>query len=232
MGKRFNRDGLARLEAERRRCDAMLERAAPPEACGDAIPAAPARGPMTTWAPREVQRTEAGNWREVRAGYAGRSGARRADAFDRMTADAKRAQAKARSGFVAPFTIGQVEAGRAYAALVERVEASGVKLSSVEGIGASGGGGGQREAAVLDDVRKLKRARGRIGNGLAKEAVRKGSARGPRSITVRILVDMVCLHDRSLSQVLQRHGWASKGTHREELRVALRAALDRLHGYI
>jgi len=231
MGKRSDPDGLTRLEAERQRCEAMLKRAAPPEACGDAIPAAPARGPMTTWSPREVQRTQAGNWREVRAGYAGRSGARRADAFDRMTADARRAQAKARSGFVAPFSVGQVEAGRAYAALVERVEASGVKLSSVEGIG-GGGGGGQREVAMLDDIRRLKRVRGRIGNGFAKEAVRKGGARGPRSITVRMLVDMVCLHDRSLSEVLKRHGWASKGPHREALRVALSAALDRLHGYI
>lgn len=232
MGKRMDSNGRARLDAERRRCAEMLERASPPEACGDAIPAAPARGPMATWTPREVKPTASGNWREVRAGYAGRRGARRADAFDRMTEDARRAQAKARSAFLAPFSVGQVEAGRAYAALVERVEASGVKLSSVEGIGGGDGGGGQREAAVLDDVRRLKRVRGRIGNGLAKEARRRGGARGPRSITVRMLVDMVCLHDRSLSEVLKRHGWAQKGQHREELRIALRAALDRLHGYI
>lgn len=230
MGKRS--DGLARLAEEQRRCREMMERATPPADCGDEIPAAPARGPMTTWAPREVRMTDAGNWREVRAGYAGRSGARRADAFDRMTADARRVQAKARSGFIPPFTVGQVEAGRAYAALVERVEASGVKLASIERVSGGGDGQGQREAAVLDDVRRLKRARGRIGNGLAKEARRKGGARGPRSIPVRSLVDMVCLHDRSLSEVLKRHGWAEKGQHREELRVALRAALDRLHGYI
>jgi len=229
MGRQWDPEGAARLEAERRRCEAMLRRAAPPEACGDAIPAAPARGPMTTWCPREVQATEAGNFRAVRVGYAGRTGARRADAFDRMTAAAKRARGAA--GFVAPFTVAQVEAGRRYAALVERVEASGVKLASLEGTG-GGGSPDAREAAVLDDIRRLKRVRGRLGDAVAKAAARAGATRGPRTIRLRLLVDMVCVHDRTLSDVAHRHGWAPKGALREELRAALAGALDRMHGWV
>ena len=58
------------------------------------------------------------------------------------------------------------------------------------------------------------------------------SQRGSKSIiTDKRLVDMVCLEDKDLGQVLSAHGWAVKGEANAALRRALAAALDRMQGY-
>jgi hypothetical protein len=132
--------------------------------------------------------------------------------------------------FVPPFTHGQVQAARAYAALSERVAGSGVKCSSLEAV--SGSGGGDREVAILRDIGQLRALHARIGNGLAQEVRRirpNGAKRKP--IYVRRLVDMVCLGDVTLKGVLDAHGWAWTEKSSKGVRLALCAALDRMQGY-
>lgn len=229
----------ARLSAERRALDQVKARATPPAQCGSEMPVAPGRGPMLRFTPREAVITERGNVRTRNAGWQGLDAARVADAFDRMEAAARRAHerkpAKGRPAFEPPFTPGQMEVGRQYAALVERVSASGISLSSVER-GAGGRGGGVVEAAVMDDIRRLRVLRARVGRGVAKQVLRKrpadGAARVRRSILARVLVDMVCLGDKTLGEVLWSHGWRSDDTKAlAALREELGNALDRMRGH-
>lgn len=242
------------------RIKAIKDRAEPPLSCGPDIIAAPARGPMQVFVPREMAVTDAGNLVSRRAGHMGRDGARVADAFDLMTINALKAHPKViaaarrdydrravypmpkgrkrrafvEPAFVPPFTHGQVAAARDYVALTERCEASGMSCSSLEAVG-RGSGGGDREAAIFRDISRLRALHRRIGNGLAKEVRRHrpSSTGGKRSaIRVRTLVDQVCLGNMTLDQVLRRHGWTSKNeTVRADLRKALCAALDRMQGY-
>lgn len=233
---------LTRATREAAAMNAILTSAIPPDACGPAIPVAPARGPMQSFMPREVVQTEAGNWRGRNAGYMGRRAARVSDTFDMMTFQAQRAHASKvrkaeKAGRDAPvflplFTHGQVSAARDYAALTERVEASGVKCSSLEALGAASGGGGDREAAIFRDFQRLRALHARIGNGLAKDVRRIRPGKDKRSaIRLRALVDLVCLGDMSLSGVLGRFGWSKDEKSLEGLRRALCAALDRMQGY-
>lgn len=234
-------DGVARLPegrtaAERDRLAEILSRAMPPVECGDRILVAPARGPMMTFVPREMVRTEAGNWRSMNAGYLGRRAARVADAFDLMTRAALKAQIQAgrdQSGLVPPFSVGQVEIGREYAALVERVESSGLGCVSLESSGGGSGGGAEGvQAAVFRDLERLRMLWRRIGSGLAKDVrrIRPGGVRR-RAIRVRDLVDAVCLKGQSLEAVLRAHGWSVDKKCREDLRTALCSALDRMRGF-
>jgi hypothetical protein len=96
----------------------------------------------------------------------------------------------------------------------------------------SGSGGGDREVAILRDIGQLRALHARIGNGLAQEVRRirpNGAKRKP--IYVRRLVDMVCLGDEALDDVLRFHRWTLNQKAREGLRVALCAALERMQGY-
>lgn len=242
------------------RIKAIKDRAEPPLSCGPDIIAAPARGPMQVFVPREMVVTDAGNLVSRRAGYMGRDGARVADAFDLMTMNALKAHPKViaaaeraharhaeelrakaiaarpfrEPAFVSPFTHGQVAAARDYVALTERCEASGMSCASLEAVG-RGSGGGDREAAIFRDISRLRALHRRIGDGLAKEVRRhRPSATGGKrsAIRVRTLVDQVCLGNMTLDQVLRRHGWTSKNEAvRVDLRKALCAALDRMQGY-
>lgn len=249
----------ASLSNEAERIATIKARAQPPASVGPEIIAAPARGPMQVFVPREMVVTEAGNLVARRAGYLGRDGARVADAFDLMTMNALKAHPKViaaarrdydervkaapkgkpvkpfvEPSFVPPFTHGQVAAGRDYAALTERCEAAGMSSASLGAVG-RGSGGGDREAAIFRDFARLRALHQRIGGGLAKEVRRHrpSSTGGARSaIRVRTLVDMVCLGDMTLDEVLRRHGWTSKNeVVRGDLRAALCAALDRMQGY-
>lgn len=271
-------DGRARVLTEKERVAEALARvkarSAVPAACGDEIPLAPARGPMVEFTPREVVQTDTGGYRFQRSGYAGRNGARVADAFDLMTLQAKRQHPRAVKAalaahpqavavaqirhecqavrahlegrkirafsppefvppaFVAPFTQGQVQMARVYAALSERVSASGVKCSSLEAVNQSGGGGGDREAAMLRDFDALRVLHRRIGHGVAKEIRRiRPGGRKRRAIYVRRLVDAVCLGGATMDDVLEAHGWAVDQKSREGIRAALCGALDRMQGY-
>jgi hypothetical protein len=238
--------GVARLQEEAERIAKIKARGCVPVECGPEIPMAPGRGPMMRFTPREMRQTECGGFVSVKTGEAGRDAARVADAFDAMeraslkahrAAEVRRASAGQDSqAYSALFTPGQISAARDYAALVERVSASGVKCSSLEAFhSGGGGGGGDREAAIFRDFQRLRALHRRIGDGLAKEVRRirpsKNGGVKRRAIYVRKLVDMICLGDMSILQVLQAHGWSKDGGASKALRLSLCAALDRMQGF-
>lgn len=223
-------------------CTALLNRATPPEVCGPEIPVAPARGPMLHFTPRRMEVTESGGIVRRHDG-GGRDAARVADVFDLMEKQARNrharamAQAEARGEerlprFHPPFSIGQVEIGREYAALTERCDAAGVKCSSLEALHRAGGGGGDREEAIFRDFHQLRSLHRRIGDGVVKQVRRQRPGGRKRSaIRARHLVDEVCLSGRSLSEVLERCGWNINGEAVEALRRDLGAVLDRMRGF-
>jgi hypothetical protein len=121
--------------------------------------------------------------------------------------------------------------GRHYRGLVERYQAAGVRCSSVESLGRSCSGmGGEFIDAVLRDRERIEMLRRRIGGGSALIVRRiRPSQRGTRAgITDRRLVDMVCIEDLSMSEVLKAHGWSIKADLVRSLNVALAAVLDRM----
>ena len=235
-----DRNGVAWVEpmTETARVDFALRfaaaRAAVPAYCSDAIQPAPARGKVAEFVPMEMIPDSRGNVRAEHMGYRCRSGARVRDAFDEMTDQAQRRHAgkgKKSGLFVPPFTSGQVCAGRDYAALTERCNASGVKCSSLEAL-RQASRGGDREAAVFRDFARLRALHRRIGDGLAKEVRRiRPNGRKRRAIYVRRLVDLVCLGNMAVSDVLKVHGWGNNQGSRDALRTSLCAALDRMQGY-
>lgn len=237
----------------------IKEAAAAPWQCGDAIPLAVARGPLQRFQPTELVPDGQGGHKVHPTGYRCRDGARVGDVFDRMVNQALRSHAarvKAydlettrmrRAGkntkkrkppaFEPPFTWGQVQAARDYAALVERCNASGVKCSSLESLSQSSGAGGDREAAIFADFARLRLLHRRIGTGLAKRARRhrpseSSAGHVPRSaVTVRSLVDRVCLGGMTISEILKADGWALNAKIISDLRLELCMALDRMQGY-
>jgi hypothetical protein len=146
---------------------------------------------------------------------------RAADAFDIMALQHKRAGGE---GMLMP--VHQVEAGRAYAALAERVASEGLRCSSPE---ARGNGGGQHVdwiEGVIARSARLARIQAAIGDGyIAGSTTGRGKR---RAIAVRTVVDAVCIEGRTLGQVLTAHGWSPKGETRALVRQALADALDRM----
>ena len=218
---------------------AINNAASPPWQCGDAIPVAPARGPILRFTPAELVPDGEGGVKPELMGYRGRDGGRVRDVFDKMVDQARNAHAargKKAGTFEPPFTWGQVQAARDYAALSERVASSGVKCSSMESLSRSGSGGG-REEAIFDDIARLRSLHRRIGDGLAKQLRRhrpSASSAGPdprKSITARRLIDQVCLSGHTLKEILAASGWAVNAKIIGGLRVELCAALDRMQGY-
>lgn len=212
-----------------------------PGRCGPAYPVAPARGlyevvDFEELVPGTDTRTRATGHRE-RDEPRARSTVRVGDAFTLMEEQARRSAARRGTAFVAPFTPGQVEAGRLYAGLVQRLASSGLSCVSVEALAGRGGGkGGDVSEARLDDARRLSAMRRRIGPGVAlsirrlRPSARAGGA-ARRLIRTIELVDAVCCAGQSLSAVLAAHGWAVKGETRDAARQALAEALDRVNGY-
>lgn len=86
--------------------------------------------------------------------------------------------------------------------------------------------------AVLRDREEIMRLRRRIGTGSAVVVRRiRPSKRGSRvSISDCRLVDMVCLEDRVVSDVLKVHGWSVHGETSRAVSKALGRALDRMNG--
>lgn len=225
------------LSDETARVADILKKASAPEECGPDIPVAPARGACRVFTARQIKPGSRNTIEE--AGYQGHGEARPrkavavADVFDRMEARARAAKKPA------PFSAGQIEMARWYRTLVERHDAGGVKLSSIDG--RSGGGSGRGRDVMdirLDEAREIEAIRRRIGPGAALVVRRvRPSARasalgvGAGIILDLRLVDAVCLEDMDLSAILLAHGWGQKGDHRKALRVALCAALDRMRGY-
>lgn len=249
--------GIDRLAASDAACREIIAQATPPQRCSAAIPVAPARKAVIAEVPRKAVMTESGPRVKRDDGGLG-DRARRGDVFDLMEDQARRrhkgvvaqawdkhllrcaeAAAKGRREpiwreprYDPPFTSGQIAVARDYAALVERCHSSGLKCSSLEAQRASGSGGGDREAAVLRDLSRLRAFHCRIGDGLAKEIrrIRPGGVKRS-AIRSRALVDQVCVGGLSLTEVLQAHGWTVDAKSRDALRCALQSALDRMQGH-
>ncbi|MEY8117634.1 hypothetical protein AB9F26_05105 [Falsihalocynthiibacter sp. BN13B15] len=213
------------VEAEAARIAAVKARGTVPPLCGPEIPAAPARGPVLRFEPLETAVTKEGNIRVVRSGFEGRKALRAADIFDVMNAQAAR-----RSQGANMFSKRQMDAGRLYRDLVERHSSAGVKCSSLEATG-GGGSGGNFMDAVLAAGEEIRRQQRLIGSGAAMVVRRvRPSARGSRvMIYDRVLVDMVCLQEKNLSEVLTAHGW-SLGGNVSIVFKALCACLERMSG--
>ena len=211
----------------------LVAGAAVPAQCGGRIIPAPGRGPFkvepqSELLPNGVDKRGQDKWIEKDGGFAGWNPIRATDAFDLMMVGAKR------RGEDAPLTASQIAIGRHYQGLVQRHDAGGIRGTRLDG-GVSGGTGIDFMDAYLAEGREIEALRRRIGTGAAmvvrriRPSVRGGADR--RTIPDRALVDMVCLGERSLSQVLIAHGWAKSSANIQALAQALSAALDRMIGY-
>lgn len=225
--------GRERLEAERRRVARLAAAAIPPDECGPDIVPAPARGhcvlvPHIAMVPNGTDAHGEQSWTPAPTGYGHRSSVRQMDVFDRMALAATRARRPA------PLTPGQIAVARRYRDLVERHDAGGIRCSDLDRATGPGAGSDFMDA-YLAAVREIESIRRRIGGGasLAIRRIRPSTRGGParRAILDRALVDMVCLGDRTLSEVLRAHGWAKSTTNLDAVRGALSGALDRMIGY-
>jgi hypothetical protein len=212
------------LAAEDAAVAAAKAAATPPDTASPNIIAAPARGPQMVAPQFETVQTASGP-RTRRATQDGFHPVRQADAFDVMALQYKRAGGKG-----ALFTVAQVEAGRAYAALAERVASEGLRCSSPEarvGSGPSSVGGRDWIEGVIARSNRLASMQAAIGDDVAMEPEWVGGKR--RAVRVRALVDGVCIKGQTLGRVLQTHGWHPRGGGIGMLQDELRRALDRLH---
>ncbi|APZ53732.1 hypothetical protein [Salipiger abyssi] len=216
-----------RFAAEAARIADVKARGAVPQACGPAIPEAPARGCFRVVETFGLYPKGADDWERKPAGHDGRKTMELQDNFGEMLAHAARRRAPA------PLSSGQIAMGRFYRDLHERHRSAGLRCSSVETM--SGGSSGTAASfmdAVLADRERLDVLRRRIGDGASRHLrVIRPSKRGSRTtISDRALVDMVCLDGLHLDAVLRRHGWSVKGETRKAARMALAEALDRMMG--
>lgn len=229
--------GHARLREQQARLAALIARSTPAGGCGPAIPIAPARGPSRVVTPKVVMpdpKSDNG-WKIEETGWRGFQAAQAIDIFDdveRLVAKVKDTKGKPMK---TPFTKGQVNIARFYRDLVERHDAGGMKLASLEGRTGGGGAGRNFMDAYLAEGFAIDRLREAIGGGVALAVRRvRRSARGTdcaRLILDRVLVDAICLKGRSFGWVLEGHGWAKTGRNVRALTDALAAALDRMQGY-
>lgn len=227
-----------RAEMEEQERARLMAMATAPERCSDRIPLAPARGRVAEFRESRTMPdvASADGYKVVEEAYRNGAPGRCRDVFDVMTDYATR------RGGTAPFTIGQVEAGRAYRDLHQRVAAAGVKGSAAFSTETRGKGKVDFMDAYIADLDVLQAFHRAIGRGIAKE-VRRGSpvpegkvrigdeelARiGRKLITVRELVDAVCLAEKPLGAVLKAHGWRVSGKNQKPLLAALRAAMERM----
>mgnify|MGYP001627890749 CR=1 FL=1 len=126
------------------------------------------------------------------------------DGFEKMEAAARKIL----------FTPSQRAIGREYGALFQKLDAAGVRCSSVEALRQnSGGHGGEYIDALLQDRARLEGWQRRIGSGVALEVRRqRPSSRNKRGlIGCRRLVDMVCVGEMTLAEVLEKCGWVAPG---------------------
>jgi hypothetical protein len=223
--KGFDQDAPDRMKAEQQRCADMLTRAAPPIEM-QAATVAPARGAMMLQPnfvvlPGGTRKRDGAHWRE-------------AGPLSVMVEQARmRHDAKGRDDedFSAPFSPSQIAVSEDYRALVERHEAGLCKGSSFEAGRSGSGNGGLAIDTYIQEARWLDELRRRIGDGVTMQVRRhldRDNAR--RAIPVRVLVDMVLVQGKTLSDVLSVHGWQAKGETRKMLRLELCAALDRMQG--
>lgn len=208
--------GMARLGAEARRVADVMARAAVPSMASPEIVAAPARGAMRL-APQFVDVATASGFRRRRDTVDGFHPVARVDAFDVM------ALAAARRGGAGPiFTVAQVDAGRAYAALAERVAAEGMRASTMADR-VSGGGGRDWIDGVIARSARLARMRAAIPVDLVDGV-------GCDGLRVRSVVDGVCLGGMTVGQLLRKQGVAVWAERRQAALRALVRGLDAIYG--
>ena len=198
-----------------------------PSAVGQEVPVAPARGPVRMLDMMAFYPKGDDGFEMRAAGFLGRKTLQRADSFDVMAAKA------ARHKKPSPFSPAQVAMGRFYRDLVERHESAGVKCSSLESLSQrSAGSGSDFMDAVLRDREHITVLRQRIGSGSAMVVRRnRPSHRGSRvTIMDRRLVDIVCLEDGTITDVLRAHGWAVNADLVKALNRGLSEVLDRMMG--
>ncbi|WP_299686708.1 hypothetical protein [uncultured Tateyamaria sp.] len=218
----------------------LLSRGSAPADVSAEIHVAPARATLKPYT--ELQRIAVGteDFEITPVRYVSGSPAQERDVFDRMTEQAHR-----RSGDQGgPFTRAMVSAGRSYREITEEVHGFGVKGSSA--FDGALGGCGKVDAmdAYIAKAERLRWFHEAIGDGVAKSNKRKapiyegqtsvGSYHlrdiGRKLITVRVLVDAVCLHGQALGPVLGAHGWSRSAKNTKTLQSALCAALWRMQG--
>lgn len=221
---------------EGQRVEAIKAAAVAPDICGPAYVAAPARGGFEVFRPIEITRTADGSAGAFRdAGFQGRGEARprrairRADVFDAMIEEARQRHQvrKGDAPFVAPISVGQVAAGRAYRDLIEWREGFGSKPALAEP-GGGRGAGGAIDAYVQSGLR-LKAFIAAIGTGIVltpRRSMDRDNARA--TVSVRFVVDAVCLWDWTLSEIIRKAGWQPKGDVRATVRRGLSEALERM----
>lgn len=198
-----------------------------PSEVGPEIPMAPARGPVRMLDMMASYPKGDHDFEMKAAGFLGRKTLQRADSFDVMAAKA------ARHKKASPFSPAQVAMGRFYRDLVEKHDSAGVKCSSLESLSQrSAGSGSDFMDAVLRDRDRIGMLRKRIGSGSAMVVRRiRPSDRGSRvTIMDRRLVDIVCLEDGTITDVLRKHGWGDDAKLRAALQQALASVLDRMMG--
>jgi hypothetical protein len=161
--------------------------------------------------------------------------------FDTMRGKALSAHAKAKAKdakavFDEPFNAGQVSMARHYAGLNENLHNGGVGGTSY-GERISGGGNGLDAVDLrLAARQEFEALEGKVGRGVAMplrkvRPSKRGDGRVCKMISDLDVVQMVCLHGLSLSEVLRKYDWAVSSRNLSALRVALRDALDRMQGY-
>jgi hypothetical protein len=233
-------DGVARLRAEAGRVAKIKAAGVAPAQCGPEVPNAPARGAVRISNPKELVPGTTDKFQH--AGHFGRSVLHRCDVFDTMRGQALKAHAKvkaknAQAVFEEPFSAGQVSMARHYAGLNESLQSGGIGGTSYVEDRVSGGGKGfdavDLRLAARQEFEALEHKIGR-GVALAMRKVRP-SKRGDGRVCAMIadldVVQMVCLHGLSLSEVLRKYDWTESSRNRIALRAALRGALDRMQGY-
>lgn len=218
--------GAMRFEAlpEAQRVALVKQAGAVPDACGDAAPVAPARGPVRVFDFMASYPKGADGSELKTAGHLGRRTMQRLDVFGRLEAQAKRRKLDCL------LTPSQVQMGREYRTLVEDRDAGAVRCVSAEALMLGGASGGTREGFTdhrLALSRRIDMLQGRIGAGYALRS-RRVDYRAP--IAARVLVDLVCLHDKDMASVLRDHGWKADWRGVERGWRALAAALDRMIG--
>lgn len=232
----FDRDaGVARLDAEAGRLQAMMRAAAVPQAMR-AAPAAPARGTMRlveNWVvqPGGTRRSDGAHWINASAldvenhfARAGRSSA----AVEGADGSAQAARQDRSSDL---FTAGQLAMADRYRSLTEWRAGSAVKCAKLDG--GCGGPDGRDYMdgfiAAGDELRALVQAIGDAVVLTPRRSLDRDNAR--RTITVRMAVDGVVLDGLTISKLLRKEGWAPDMKTRRVIRDAIRGALDRMQGY-
>lgn len=225
MTRRGIDDVRAGFADERKRMEARLQHATPPDRCGDAIPVAPARGPQQVFRPERAEIGAGGGIVYRHDGWQGR------DAVRVMTPLAViEARSAGRGGAGVVFTAAQHVAAETYAGLVQRAAADGVRGINLLGSGGGAGDDGGWMDRRVDASRRLDRMRALIG----VEAVLRPEGRmaQPGRLTVRRIdvVDWVLVIEAPLDRLLQRRGWASQSRYRRALLDGLMGALDAIYG--